>query len=111
MAEIPAPGTDPYYHMGGGVADTLEHVVDAIKNVNQRVRRDEAQGDVVEVARGHPRFTVATLPTATGKAGWVLYCTDGRKSGEGAGSGTGVFAYCDGSAWYADIYNGVVVVA
>lgn len=44
------------------------------------------------------RFTVATLPAA-GFAGRIAFATNGRKNGEGAGSGTGVQVYDDGTAW------------
>lgn len=46
-----------------------------------------------------PRFTVANLPTALG--GEIAFATDGRKNGEGAGSGTGVLVFHDGTAWRA----------
>jgi hypothetical protein len=42
-------------------------------------------------------FTVATLPTAS--EGAVAYCTNGRKTGEGAGVGTGVPVYYSAGAW------------
>ena len=41
----------------------------------------------------------ANLPT--GQAGDQRFVTDGRKAGEGAGSGTGVLAYFDGTNWIA----------
>lgn len=43
--------------------------------------------------------TVATLPT--GSAGDIAYASDGRKAGEGAGLGTGVLVFKDGSNWIA----------
>ena len=42
-------------------------------------------------------FTVAGLPA--GAAGYQAYATNGRKSGEGAGAGTGVPVFHDGTAW------------
>jgi len=42
--------------------------------------------------------TVAGLPSAT-PAGKFLLVTDGRKSGEGAGTGTGVLCQSDGTNW------------
>lgn len=44
-------------------------------------------------------FTVAALPT--GSAGMVAFASNGRKNGEGAGSGTGVLVFHDGTAWRA----------
>jgi|SRR6185312_6682252 len=44
--------------------------------------------------------TAANLPTA-GNAGALAFVSDGRKSGETAGNGTGVLAYDDGTAWRA----------
>lgn len=40
----------------------------------------------------------AVLPTP-GQAGRLLFVTNGRKTGEGVGAGTGVLAYDDGVAW------------
>ncbi len=43
-------------------------------------------------------FTVATLPNNP-IAGQTAYATNGRKVGEGAGSGTGVPVYWSNGAW------------
>ncbi|TXH53507.1 MAG: hypothetical protein E6Q97_13100 [Desulfurellales bacterium] len=48
---------------------------------------------------GLPSYTVAGLPT--GAAGDIAYASNGRKNGEGAGSGTGVLVFKDGTAWRA----------
>jgi hypothetical protein len=42
-------------------------------------------------------YTVATLPAAS--EGFVAYCTNGRKVGEGVGAGTGVPVYYSGGIW------------
>lgn len=42
---------------------------------------------------------VASLPT--GAAGSVAFASNGRKNGEGAGAGTGVLCFHDGTAWRA----------
>lgn len=58
-------------------------------------------GTVVrEVARSPliSKSAVASMPAA-GVAGHKWFATDGRKVGEGAGSGTGVECYDDGTAW------------
>lgn len=44
-------------------------------------------------------YTVATLPA--GAVGKQAFATDGRKNGEGGGSGTGVPVFHDGTAWRA----------
>lgn len=53
-------------------------------------------------AAAEPRlsYAVASLPSAT-VAGQVLYASNGRKNGEGAGAGTGVLVFSDGTAWRA----------
>ena len=43
-------------------------------------------------------FTVANLPNGS-YAGQQAFASNGRKSGEGAGSGTGIPAWWDGSMW------------
>lgn len=45
--------------------------------------------------------TVANLTTLSGVAGMIAFATNGRKNGEGAGSGTGVLVFHDGVAWRA----------
>ena len=47
-----------------------------------------------------PRFAVADLPTGSG-SGEIAFASDGRKNGEGAGLGTGVLVFHDGTAWRA----------
>ena len=44
---------------------------------------------------------VADLPDAVDHRGDWVYATDGRKAGEGGGSGTGVMAFSDGIVWNA----------
>lgn len=46
-----------------------------------------------------PVSTVANLPTGT--TGTLAYASNGRKNGEGAGVGTGVLVFKDGTAWRA----------
>lgn len=43
-------------------------------------------------------YTVAALPASADAA--LAYASDGRKTGEGAGAGTGVPVYRDGGTWY-----------
>ena len=53
-------------------------------------------------------YTVATLPTVG--TGRIAYASNGRKNGEGAGSGTGVLVFDDGTAWRA-VDTGATVAA
>lgn len=84
-------------------ADAVEMVWNALQAEIQRVSRDVQQMRVqyerAGVADGIPAYTLATAPLAAdgGLANGTSYITvawisNGRKSGEGAGSGTGVLA-------------------
>lgn len=53
--------------------------------------------------------TVASLP-AGATAGDLAFASNGRKNGEGGGSGTGVLAFYDGTAWRA-VDTGATVAA
>jgi hypothetical protein len=53
-------------------------------------------------------YTVAGLPAGT--AGDIAYASNGRKAGEGAGVGTGVLVFKDGSNWIA-VDTGAAVAA
>jgi hypothetical protein len=46
-------------------------------------------------------YTVANLPTSGIAASQLAYASNGRKNGEGAGAGTGVMVFRDGTAWRA----------
>ena len=50
------------------------------------------------VAMTNP-LAVADLPVAT--MGDLAFASNGRKNGEGAGAGTGVLVFYDGTAWRA----------
>jgi len=54
------------------------------------------------------QFTVASLP-ATPNTSEIAFATDGRKIGEGAGSGTGVLVYFDGTDWKRSSDDSTVV--
>lgn len=72
-------------------------IVGPFDELTARIRALEAN-ERSEVTGGVESFTVATLGAA-GQAGRMRYATDGRKTGEGPGAGTGVVAYDDGIAW------------
>jgi hypothetical protein len=56
-----------------------------------------------------PTYTVAGLP-GTATAAGLAYASNGRKNGEGAGVGTGVVVFGDGTAWRA-VDTGATVAA
>ena len=56
-----------------------------------------------------PSYTVALLPVAP-LDGTLAYASNGRKSGEGPGVGTGVTVYYSNAAW-RDVSNDSVVAA
>lgn len=70
----------------------------------------QVTGTIVASAPISPgTYTVATLPTA-GTARRIAYASNGRKNGEGSGSGTGVLVFDDGIAWRA-VDTGATVAA
>lgn len=44
---------------------------------------------------------IFTVPPPSPEAGSIAFASDGRKNGEGAGAGTGVMVFYDGTAWRA----------
>jgi hypothetical protein len=54
-------------------------------------------------------YTVAGLPSSAG-AGQVAFATNGRKPGQGAGSGTGMLVFYDGTAWIS-VSSGTTIAA
>lgn len=55
--------------------------------------------------------TVAALPSYSGQyAGLIAYASDGRRSGEGVGAGSGCPVYFDGSNWRT-FYDNTVAAA
>jgi len=62
---------------------------------------------VPAVSGALPVYTVANLPTGT--AGMIAYASNGRKGGEGAGTGTGVPVYFSNAAWR--VYSNDLAVA
>jgi hypothetical protein len=56
------------------------------------------------------KVAVAGLPTTGNSEGDLAYALNGRKVGEGAGSGTGVPVWWSGTHWYA-FWSSAVVTA
>lgn len=79
-----------------------------MQGISPRLRALETN-ERSEVTGGAESFTVAGLPAA-GQTGRMRFATDGRKTGEGAGAGTGVLVYDDGVAWRR-VDDGTTVVA
>jgi len=70
---------------------------EVIDTLARRFRVVEAM-ERAETAGAVATSTVAGLPAA-GQAGRLRFATDGRKTGEGVGAGTGVLVYDDTVAW------------
>lgn len=70
---------------------------DVLTEIMNRIRDIEANGRS-EVTGSIEAILFANLPTP-GQPGRLFFVTDGRKTGEGGGAGTGTPAYDDGVAW------------
>ena len=93
-----------------GSLDTTQ-IVNTLQEGNRALYAIQAalQGGV-GVTQGLPTFTVATLP-ATAAIGQLAYASNGRKVGQGAGTGTGVPVIFDVSnQWFALWSSAVVTV-
>lgn len=87
-------------------ADVLDMVWEQLKSeinvLNQRVTKVETKTEQAGYADGVPAYVVASLPTnglANGQSFvTIAFASNGRKSGEGAGLGTGVPVYWDAAS-------------
>ena len=77
--------------------ELIKTLKEAFETLAGRVRALEEQ-ERSEVTGGVVSVLFVDLP-APGETGRLLFVTDGRKTGEGGGAGTGVLAYDDGVAW------------
>lgn len=77
-----------------------------IEQLQREARR--ARTARAEVAGGMSRRPYADLGDVTASNGSIIYVTDGRKTGESAGSGTGVPAYYSNGQWLT--FSGDVAV-
>lgn len=66
-----------------------------IADINSRLDTLTAITERAETCSGVPAYTLAAAPlSASGaKRGDMVFITNGRKTGEGAGTGTGLVAY------------------
>ena len=98
------------YDRVGGVGDKVDQAHAAALAAAPRSARIVAVGGLhaggdltadVAVTFYRAVATVADLPTAgVGEGDWA-YALDGRKAGEGAGSGSGVPVWWSAGAWFA----------
>jgi hypothetical protein len=103
---LSAQGSGGLNFTGGGL--TIEDATnDAITLSAGSVSFSDQGGDDAELTEGvfilscaiaTGQFAVASLP-ASPQEGYIAYATNGRKVGEGAGSGTGVPVYFSNGAW------------
>ncbi len=68
-----------------------------VDEITSRIRALEAR-ERTEIAGGLNPVLFASLATP-GQPGRMVFVTNGRKTGEGVGLGTGTPAYDDGTAW------------
>ena len=103
---LSAQGSGGLNFTGGGL--TIEDATnDSISLSPGAIIFQDNTSDIVELTEGvlfvscpvsTGQFAVASLP-ASPQEGYIAYATNGRKVGEGAGSGTGVPVYFSNGAW------------
>lgn len=88
-----------------------------VRNLQRQQRTQEQKTERAEFAGAVEAFTLAEAPVAEGLGDNVNYTSlawisDGRKPGEGAGSGTGVLAWfnASNSTWYSIFDQSAVIV-
>lgn len=74
--------------------------LNAANKIYSFINSTNNQDQVANVLPGVGVYTVANLPTDV-VAGQTAYASNGRKNGEGVGSGTGVLCFRDGTQWRA----------
>lgn len=100
--KIGAVGTFAIYALSGTVTDSGAYKSLTLSHVTSN--GSFSAGDAVSVlyyANGGdevPTYTVAGLPTSGPN---IAIASNGRKNGEGGGSGTGVLCFRIGSSWFA----------
>jgi hypothetical protein len=71
--------------------------------------RVSRSGDTMTGPLGLPTYTVAALPPST--VGALAYATNGRKTGEAAGAGTGVLVVGGSDTQWISVMSGTAVLA
>ena len=74
-----------------GIADLFTALTNIAGQLGQLVQQ-KAQNPV-------PSYVFASLPSAVGSPGLIVFCTNGREPGQGVGAGTGMLAFSNGSSW------------
>lgn len=91
-----------------------EHLQDQLNAIRAEAQTAITRSERAETAGALRASTLANAPLAAGgaAAGMVLWITNGRKTGEGVGAGTGVPAYYQASSntWKRFEDNADVVV-
>lgn len=97
-------GTSKIYKTFGFTVSAL-HILTGIKvEINAKFTGGVMSVDLVQVTAYSGTSVLPVL------AGAIAYASNGRKNGEGAGLGTGVQVFYDGSDWMA-VDSGAIVVA
>lgn len=71
-----------------------------MRTIEMTMRKMISMGKVKVTTATLDPLTVAALPVRV-LPGTIAYASNGRKNGEGAGAGTGVLVFHDGTAWRA----------
>lgn len=110
--DITGGGTNPYYSLFDGTDTTYLEVAGGAFDVHHRGiqafkilatgnatfnNHDVSMGVLTATMVNPGYYTVATLPAGTN--GGVVYASNGRKVGEGAGAGTGSIVVYSNGAW------------
>lgn len=90
---------------------------DDVARLDRKNERQDTRTERAEYAGAVEAFTLASAPTTTGLGDNVSYTSlawisNGRKPGEGAGTGTGVLAWFNASdsTWYSVFDQAAVIV-
>lgn len=90
----------------------LKRIINRVDILERESRRISSFSQNANIALGVQTFTVATLPTITSTGGTqIAFASNGRNPGEGAGAGTGVLVWNNGTSGWRTVYDGTAVVA
>lgn len=90
------------------VEEIFNYLDNKVDPLEERVKQLEELLKNRFESRTRPVYTVATLPTVTSLQ--TAFASDGRKNGEGLGSGTGTMVHydTDSGEWLNDYDNSIV---
>jgi hypothetical protein len=90
----------------------VKRIMGRLDTLERDTRRLTSFTQNANIALGVQTFTVATLPTITSTGGTqIAFASNGRNPGEGAGAGTGVLVWNNGTSGWRTVYDGTAVVA